>query len=324
MTSQPSQPIYSFLSIGQRGVGKTVFLAACYLEAHQDTEQQRLLWFDCEDRDARRTIDNLLVYVAKTGEYPPATLKITNFDFLLKQRSQWGHQTLGQVRWWDVPGESCHVHNPAFTAMLNHSDGCCLFLDAPSLVQKADDSASLTKLLQPLESVVELVVHQGLSLPLAIILTKCDQLPPHPLFWQRLKKALNPLVTRLQEWQANYQLFYSEIPIAETDGVSTLQLTRVGTPIYWLFSNIHRSRQSKMGTVDPQIPYYIPTPLPPWFHRLLGGKLTKINQIDIPHHEVFLSILLLMALFSLGVGIILKQDLLPKSEGLQQNSLPRK
>jgi predicted AAA+ superfamily ATPase len=73
MTSQPKQSIYSFLSIGQRGVGKTVFLAACYLESHQDTEQQRLLWFDCEDRDARRTIDNLLLYVAITGEYPPAT-----------------------------------------------------------------------------------------------------------------------------------------------------------------------------------------------------------------------------------------------------------
>ena len=324
MTSQPKQPIYSFLSIGQRGVGKTVFLAACYLESHQDTEQQRLLWFDCEDRDARRTIDNLLVYVAKTGEYPPATLKITNFEFLLKQRSQWGHQTLGQVRWWDVPGESCHVHNPAFTAMLNHSDGCCLFLDAPSLVQTADDPASLTKLLQPLESVVELVVYQGLSLPLAIILTKCDQLPPHPLFWQRLKKALNPLVTRLQEWQANYQLFYSEIPITEIDGVSTLQLTRVGTPIYWLFSNIHRSRQGETETVDPQMPYYIPTPLPAWFHRLLGAKPTKINQTDTPQHEIFLIILLLMALFTLGVGIVLQQDLLPKSEGLQQNSLPRK
>jgi hypothetical protein len=324
MTSQPKQPIYSFLSIGQRGVGKTVFLAACYLESHQDTEQQRLLWFDCEDRDARRTIDNLLVYVAKTGEYPPATLKITNFEFLLKQRSQWGHQTLGQVRWWDVPGESCHVHNPAFTSMLNHSDGCCLFLDAPSLVQNADDPASLTKLLQPLESVVALVVNQGLSLPLAIILTKCDQLPPHPLFWQRLKKALNPLVTRLQEWQANYQLFYSEIPITEIDGVLTLQLTRVGTPIYWLFSNIHRSCQGEMETVDPQIPYYIPTPLPPWFHRLLGGKLTKINPINIPHHEVFLIILLLMALFSLGVAVVLQQDLFPKSETPQQNSLPQK
>jgi hypothetical protein len=72
------------------------------------------------------------------------------------------------------------------------------------------------------------------------------------------------------------------------------------------------------------MPYYIPTPLPAWFHRLLGAKPTKINQTDTPQHEIFLIILLLMALFTLGVGIVLQQDLLPKSEGLQQNSLPRK
>lgn len=323
MSNLTGQPIYSFVSIGQRGVGKTVFLAACYLESHRDTEQQRLLWFDCEDRDARRKIDNLLVYVAKTGEYPPATLKITNFEFLLKQRSQWGHQTLGQVRWWDVPGEACHIDNPDFTAILTHSDGCCLFLDAPSLVQTADNPSPLARLLQPLESAVELFINQGLSLPLAIILTKCDQLPPHPLYWQRLKKALNPFVIRLQAWQANYKLFYSEIPIIELDGVSTLQLTRLGTPIYWLFSNIHRSRQAETTVVDPQMPYYIPTALPTWFHRLLGGKLPQENFNAVPRHEVLIVILLFMALFSTGIGVTLQQNLLSRPEVPQENNLPQ-
>ena len=77
-------PSYNFLNIGERGVGKTVFFSACYLECHKDKEQQRLFWFDCENKEICQTIDEILSYIAKTGKYPPATLKITNFEFALK------------------------------------------------------------------------------------------------------------------------------------------------------------------------------------------------------------------------------------------------
>jgi hypothetical protein len=39
-------PQYRFLSIGQRGVGKTVFLTACYLDSHRDQKQQRKFWLE--------------------------------------------------------------------------------------------------------------------------------------------------------------------------------------------------------------------------------------------------------------------------------------
>ncbi|MGL5033530.1 MAG: hypothetical protein ACRC6M_06990 [Microcystaceae cyanobacterium] len=318
------KPLYNFLSIGSRGVGKSVFLAACYLECHRDRSSERLLWFDCEDKEVRQTIDNLLMYVAKTGEYPPATLKITNFEFLLRQRSQWGNQTLGQVRWWDVPGESCHIQNPAFTALLPHSDACCLFLDAPTLVEIAGDRLSLNRFLQPLESIVELSVNESLNIPFALILTKCDQLPPHSLYWQRLKQALHPFVTHLQQWQTDYQIFYSEIPVVEIDGVKTLQLSRVGTPIYWLFSQIHQLRQEANQiteeteiNLDVEDAYYIPTPPPRWLNFLVAGKLSSLRFNELPKHEVLLVLLVLMSIATISTEIALQQGLLTLPKNTQ-------
>ncbi|NJM88527.1 MAG: hypothetical protein HC847_16515 [Hydrococcus sp. RU_2_2] len=112
--------IYSLLSIGQRGVGKTVFLVgSCielYTNQYQDNGQQ--LWFDCEDAEAQQILENILRQVSQTGEYPAATMKISNFDFTLKMRNIWGTKTLCQFRWWDPPGESCQIYNPAFLMMV--------------------------------------------------------------------------------------------------------------------------------------------------------------------------------------------------------------
>lgn len=303
------KPFYSFLSIGPRGVGKTVFLTACYLECHRDSSQQRLLWFDCEDREVRRTIDNVLIYVAKTGEYPPATLKIANFDFCLKQRHQWGNQTLAHVRWWDVPGEVCQVTNPAFTNLLTRCDGCCLFLDASLLVQLASDRSRLNRLLQPFEALGEWLVHQELTLPLALVLTKCDQLSPHPLPWQRLQQGLHPLLTRFQTWQLPHQVFYSEIPIVEVEGLKTLQLSRVGTPIYWLFSQIHRLQHPNADSSlhpEPESStegYYLPTPPPRWLPQGLGQWIAQLSETSAARQSRLLVLLVLLGLLSGGLGL---------------------
>jgi len=305
-----AHPSYNFLNIGERGVGKTVFFSACYLECHQDKSQQRLIWFDCEDKEVRQTIDEILIYVAKTGKYPPATLKITNFEFALKQRHQRGSKTIGRVQWWDTPGEICNINNPSFTTILGNTDGFCLFLDAASLVRVADSVATLTQVLRPLQEVIELISHQTLDLPLAVILTKCDYLPEHPLYWQRLKKSLQPLTMKLGELGVNYQLFYSEIPIAIADGVSTLQLNRVGTPIYWLFSEIHKSRSSDSSVEKSQsrnTDYYIPTPLPSILKPFLGNnpQLNLLNQI--PKRRVLLGLMAFMGLIALSAAMILQQ-----------------
>jgi len=313
-----AHPSYNFLNIGERGVGKTVFFSACYLECHQDKEQQRLIWFDCENKEVRQTIDEILLYVAKTGKYPPATLKITNFECALKQRHQRGSKTIGRVQWWDTPGEICNINNASFITILGNTDGFCLFLDAPSLVKMSDSITALTQFLRPLQEVIELISHQTLDLPLALILTKCDYLPEHPLYWQRLKKALQPLTMKLGELGVNYQIFYSEIPIAIADGVSTLQLNRVGTPIYWLFSEIHKSRSAEK-TQSPNRDYYIPTPLPSILKPFLGNnaQLNLLNQI--PKRRLLLGLMIFMGLMALSAAVILQQTFrtnpsLPPSE----------
>lgn len=311
-SANPVHPAYNFLSIGQRGVGKTVFFSACYLECHQDKQQQRLFWFDCEDREVVQVIDNILLYIAQKGEYPPATLKITNFEFALKQQQQRGSKTIGRVQWWDTPGEICNIHNASFTTLLGNSDGCCLFLDVPTLVKEADSFSALTQLLRPSQEVVEFVSQQALDIPLALILTKCDYLPEHPLYWQRLNKAIQPLMTKLQELGVNYQVFYSEIPVVVVDGVSTLQLTRVGTPIYWLFSEIHKSRSPEVqfSLQNPQTQnaeYYIPTPLPGLLKPFLGtnDQTHLLNQI--PKKRVLFGLVIVLGLMSLGAALILQQ-----------------
>ncbi len=310
---EQEKPFYSFLSIGPRGVGKTVFLAACYLECHRDHSQQRLLWFDCEDREVRRTIDNLLIYVAKTGEYPPATLKIANFDFCLKQRHQWGNQTLAHVRWWDVPGEACQMTNPAFTNLLTRCDGCCLFLDASLLVQLASDRPRLARLLQPFEALGDWIANQELTLPLALVLTKCDQLSPHPLPWQRLQQGLHPLLTRLQTGQIPHQIFYSEIPIVEVEGLKTLQLSRVGTPIYWLFSQIHRRQHPTPETSPPSAAsaedYYLPTPFPRWLPQGLGQWIAQLAEASGARQSRLFVLLVLLGLLSGGLGVMVYNNI---------------
>ena len=42
---------FNLLSIGHRGVGKTVFIAGSYAELHSDIQigQPQQLWFDCQD-----------------------------------------------------------------------------------------------------------------------------------------------------------------------------------------------------------------------------------------------------------------------------------
>lgn len=297
---------YNFLSIGQRGVGKTVFLAACYLECHQDHEKQRLLWFDCDNREVRQLIDNILSYVAKMGEYPAATLKITNFEFELKQRHQWGSKTVGRVQWWDTPGEMCDARNASLRTLLENTHGCCLFLDASSLVKASDSIRALTELLQPLETMIDLLSEEMMDLPLAVILTKCDHLSAHPLQWQCLKKAINPLLQQLKTQNVNYQVFYSEIPIVVIDGVPTLQLMRVGTPVYWLFAQIHKLRSLQPEQTGSQGEYYIPTPLPKLLTSFLGNysQLYSLNQL--PKRRLLLGLISLMGLITLGSAMVLQ------------------
>ncbi|MFN5513486.1 MAG: hypothetical protein ACK5CA_01695 [Cyanobacteriota bacterium] len=272
-------PVYSILNVGRRGAGKTVFLTASYLEYRQYRQERRWLWLECGDPRARQNIDDLVLYVARTGEYPPATLKATRFDLLLQQRRQQGVETVAQIRWWDAPGEICDPRRPEFLELLRQTQGCCLFLEAPLLVQQADNPHYLAKLLEPLENLGESVEAENLALPVALILTQCDRLPPQPLVWQRLQRALLPLRQQLTNARFPHQTFYSEAPILEQDGIPRLCLNRAGAPLYWLMEQMGLSPEERLHPPPEEEP---DSPrLPPFPRQLLLPLLIALGAAGL-------------------------------------------
>ncbi len=233
-------PLYHLLSIGQRGVGKTVFLVGSYvdLQTPGDREQPHRFWFECENSQAKQTLNNVLNYIERTGHYPPATLKLTNFDFCVKELTSEGVKTHAQICWWDTPGESCQIFNPAFLMMVTQSDGACLLLDAQLLVEKANESQALEKMLNPVTALAEIVAANHLNLPIALILTKCDLLPATPYPWQTLKRNLYSLTTLLTSLGIKFRIFYCGLPIETQEENKHLQTKQGGEPIRWLVSQL--------------------------------------------------------------------------------------
>jgi GTPase SAR1 family protein len=235
--------IYSLLSIGQRGVGKTVFLIGSCIELYTNQYQEngQQLWFDCEDPEIQQTFEGILRQVAQTGQYPSATMKITNFDFTLKLRNLWGNKTLCQFRLWDPPGESCQIYNPAFLMMVLNSDGYCAFIDACTIVERANDPKALAQTFELVKSIADMLHSNNLQHPLAIVLTKCDRLRFDLQDGQILEQGIQPLQTFLEKLEVNYQIFYSSIPIVATDDGFCLKTSEAATPILWLMSKLRNT-----------------------------------------------------------------------------------
>ena len=223
---------FNLLSIGQRGVGKTVFLAGSYAELYNQSERE--LWFDCQEQTQEK-LDSVSRYVARTGLYPPLTVKITDFKFSVKQRRQDQTQTLCYFQWWDIPGEICHVHNAEFTKLVSNSHGCCVFIDANALVHDNYQDQDITSSVVAIANVVNL---NRLNYAFALILTKCDLLKSDSRSQQLIDTGLQPLTRRLEAVNANYQTFYSAIPIVEEKGTSSLKATGAVAPLLWLVSEL--------------------------------------------------------------------------------------
>jgi hypothetical protein len=243
-TSTKSFPkTYSLLSIGQRGVGKTVFLIASCLElyTHQYEEKGQQRWFDCEDGEVQQMLENILRQVAQTGQYPPATMKITNFDFTLKLRNLWGTKTLCEFRWWDPPGESCQIYNPAFLMMVLNSDGYCAFIDANTIVKGGNDPEAIAQAFETVKSMAEVIHSNNIRNPLAIVLTKCDLVQNNASDWQILERNIQPLKNLLDKLQVNYQIFCSAIPVVDNNGISMLRTAEAANPVLWLVSKLRNA-----------------------------------------------------------------------------------
>lgn len=240
-----SPKTFNLLSIGQRGVGKTVFLVGSYAELHSDSKPNHTqqLWFDCQDGKEQENIDRLLNYIARSGQYPPPTLKITNFNFSLKSTSHRGTETLSHFGWWDIPGESCDIDNPDFQTMVFKSSGCCVFIDAYALVHEPDYRPALDDIIQKVMPIATLVHLNNFRYAFALILTKCDLIEPDSLSQKQLEEGLQPLTSRLDGVKANYQKFYSKIPIASKEGVSTLKVTGAAAPLLWIVCELSKARK---------------------------------------------------------------------------------
>ena len=234
---------FNLLSVGQRGVGKTVFLAGSYAELHPSSQPdlRKQLWFDCQDSNVQENMERLLSYIVRTGQYPPSTLKITNFKFSLKRHSQWGTKTLSHFGWWDIPGESCNIDNPDFRKMVFNSSGCCVFIDAYALINQPVYRQALENIIQQVMPIATLVYLNSFSYAFALILTKCDLLEPGPVSQQKLKQSLQPLTSRLDAVKANYQTFYSDIRIVPSGGGSTLKATGAASPLLWLVKEVSKA-----------------------------------------------------------------------------------
>ena len=237
---------FNLLSIGQRGVGKTVFLAGSYAELHGDnlsnhsSSHPQPFWFECLDTDVQENLEKILSHVARTNLYPPATIKITNFDFNLKQQTLWGIKTRCDFRWWDIPGESCNIRNPDFQAMVLASHGCCVFINANALVRYQDYSEALEDVFNQVIAIASLVSQHRVQYAFALILTQCDLLASSPIVQLQLEQSLQPLLNRLEAVKANYQRFYSAIPIVTIAGVSTLQARGAAAPLLWLLAELNK------------------------------------------------------------------------------------
>ncbi|HIK07172.1 MAG TPA: GTPase domain-containing protein [Trichormus sp. M33_DOE_039] len=232
---------FSLLSIGQRGVGKTVFLAGSYTELHPDSnaDNPQQLWFDCQDSEVQANLEKIKNHVARTGSYPPPTIKITNFNFSLQRQTKSGQETVCNFRWWDIPGELCNIHNPEFQEMILTSNGCCVFINAYALIHDPDYPKVIEDIYNQVAAIASVVYKYNIPYAFALILTKCDLLEINPATQLQIEENLKPLTIYLDTVKASHQIFYSAIPVVAVEGVSRLKAQGAANPLLWLLSQIN-------------------------------------------------------------------------------------
>jgi len=246
----------SLLSIGQRGVGKTVFLAGSYaeLQAGGQAGSSQPLWFECQDSQAQENLEQILHFVAQSGQYPPATMKMTDFRFTLKRRTRLGEQTLCQFRWWDIPGEICRSENPEFQQIVADSHGSCVFIDGPALLQNGAYLPDLEDIVAQVVAIATLVSLNDIPYAFALILTKCDLLDL-PTAQVQLREKLTPLTDRLRDLGVPFAIFESVIPIGTVANTPTLQPQGAAAPLLWVVSTLHQGQRPTWHRVlSPLLP----------------------------------------------------------------------
>lgn len=257
----PKNRTFNLLSIGQRGVGKTVFLVGSYTELQNQNPQNHphKLWFECQDNQVKENVDKILNYIEQTNQYPPPTMKIVNFSFNLKRQSWRGERTVCHFRWNDIPGEICDVHNSEFRELVFNSHGCCVFIDAYALRHSDAYVHVLEDIFEQVMALTSLVYLNGLNYPLGIVLTKYDLLETNEVTQQVIKNKLEPLITHLNNVRANYEVFNSSVPLVRENSTVTLKPKGTAVAFLWLvweLNKIHNSSADNqlLGLIRRLIP----------------------------------------------------------------------
>jgi tetratricopeptide (TPR) repeat protein len=234
---------FTLISLGYRGVGKTVFLAsncAEILRSGQRKSNAQKLWFECPEKEQQDNIEKLVDYIVRTGKYPPPTFKVSDFNFSLKGKGLKGDKTLANFSWLDIPGEWCDLQNSEFQSVLLQSHGCCVFIDAYALLHTPSYTDILSKMITQLEAIGSLVTQHNLKYPIALICTKCDLIDSGPIGILLLEEKLMPLTQRLDSVKAYYRRFYSAIPLVNQVNGGILKVKDATAPLLWLISELRK------------------------------------------------------------------------------------
>ena len=240
--AQPSSNdsrVFNLLSLGQRGVGKTVFLAGSYSELSASREANSLgSWIECESQQDREALDRIINYVARTGEYPPATMKISSFNFLLNHRDRRGEREVCKFRWWDIPGEYCNFQQPEFQKMVLDSHSCCLFINAYQLLNDSNYINTLEDLINQIIAIVNLVDLDRVPYRFALVLTQCDRLDEGPIKRLQIEERLHLLTGSLDATDASYERFYGSVIIEPNQENFKLMSSGTSQAFIWLASEL--------------------------------------------------------------------------------------
>lgn len=232
---------FTFQLIGQRGVGKTVFLASMCARMN---ELDRI-GLRSADAQTEAHMQQILKFIRTQGSYPPATDRNVPFSFDLYRKGMFlNRKPLCQFRWEDIPGESCKAWDGNFNRSLTHSSGGLVFVDASALLTDPGYGKSIDALIEMLIPVVNLVALNQLDYPIALVLTKCDLLGSmNPSTLNLLGERLSPLTGCLEQFDSRYRVFYSSMTIQPGErGQSSLVLGPGQPALLWLIEEI-QSRQ---------------------------------------------------------------------------------
>lgn len=316
LLSKTAPKTYNLLSIGQRGVGKTVFLAGSYTElnAERQTDSQQL-WFDCQDPKSQANLDSITSYINRTGQYPPATMKIAHFSFSLKHRKGKTEETLAHFQWTDIPGESCNLSDPEFQKLVLNSHGCCVFINADALL---NDPAYLQELEQTTKQVLaiaSLAYQHNLEYPIALVLTKCDLIENGPMRQLRIEENLQHLLTGLDSRKAIYKKFYTAIPLVSKQGVPVLGGLDTSAPFLWVVSELRKLNnlpiEQNFGSAIASEP---PSPL---WRQSRAVSIFGLN-LSPKSLKYFIGTTLLLGLAGISAGLFF----ISNGRGAQQSQLP--